>query len=115
MRNVADGLALLHGCFVVVLLACPYGVYAFRHNDVLLLVMAAVMCLTLVSWRIFGGCPLTRWENRLRQTCDPTGCYSGPCVNHYAKRLFRLNLPRWTVHALVVGSLAASLFIRFAR
>ncbi|NQD53943.1 DUF2784 domain-containing protein [Pseudomonas sp. CM25] len=78
-RLAADSLVLLHLAFILLVLFG--GLLVLRWRPTLLLHLPAlawglaVECLQL-------GCPLTRWENRMREAAGDAG-YEGGFVEHY--------------------------------
>lgn len=55
----------------------------------ILLILAMVL-----SQRIFGVCPFTGLELKLR---DEKGQYAGGCIVHYFNKWFGFRLPKWGV------------------
>ena len=82
--------------FVIISLASPFlsawypGLFSIEY----VIGAGAIMFLTLVSWQVFGGCPFTVWENRLREREKRGSSYRGPCIDHYARAWFDITLPR---------------------
>ena len=58
-----------------------------------LLIPACFALAVTSSWKIFGGCPITVWENELREREKRGSGYAGPCIDHYARAWFGLRLP----------------------
>lgn len=56
--------------------------------------LGAVLLVALVfsSWKSYGGCPFTVWENNFRKT-ESKETYSGSCLPHYAAKWLGLKLP----------------------
>jgi hypothetical protein len=50
-----------------------------------------LMMLTMASWRIFGGCPFTIWENNQRVK-EGKLAYVGSCLPRYAQDWFGLSV-----------------------
>lgn len=55
------------------------------------LVILAV--LIVGSWSLFGGCPLTVWENNGYEREKPGSSYRGSCFVRYAKKWLNINFP----------------------
>lgn len=55
--------------------------------------VGAALLLVIVksSWKKFGGCPFTVWENKLRNL-EQKQTYSESCLPHYSAEWFGLNL-----------------------
>jgi hypothetical protein len=47
----------------------------------------------MLSWKIYGGCPFTVWENRYREIEEKGSAYLGSCLPHYAMRWFGWKIP----------------------
>jgi hypothetical protein len=78
-RLLADGLVALHFAFIVFVLLG--GMLALRHRA------WSALHLPAVAWAAFveltaTTCPLTPWENALRQQAGEAG-YNGGFVEHY--------------------------------
>ncbi|MCX2899309.1 DUF2784 domain-containing protein [Pseudomonas mandelii] len=78
-RIAADGLVLFHLLFILVVLFGGLLVLKWRQ--------LAVLHLPAVAWGISVEvfhlfCPLTEWENRMRDAAGQTG-YAGGFVEHY--------------------------------
>lgn len=90
MRILANCIAILHLYWIKAILGglvVSYFVAWYRPYQV------AIVALTITSWPICGGCPLTIWENRLRRKFDPDSAYQEGYVTHYAKKCLGLNVP----------------------
>ena len=72
----------------------------------------AVSVLTLASWPLFGGCPLTNLENRLRVR-EGKGPYQGSCMVHYFYRWTGRRPNKTFIHVLLVGVMAVPAAVRF--
>lgn len=100
---LADLLLIIH--FAFILFVVSGGLFALRYRRLVLLHLPALIWGVYVelSGRI---CPLTPWENRLRQLSGEEG-YSGGFIEHY---LLPLIYPQDLTRELQVGlglSLAA--------
>ena len=78
-RIAADGLVLFHLLFILFVLVGGLLVLKWRH--------LAVLHLPAVAWGISVEvfhlmCPLTDWENRMRDAAGQSG-YGGGFVEHY--------------------------------
>ncbi|MBX4205081.1 MAG: DUF2784 domain-containing protein [Candidatus Doudnabacteria bacterium] len=62
------------------------------------------MALTLASWKLYGGCPFTVWENQAR-TKEGKEIYLGSCLPHYARLWFGLEIPTAIFNAILVAFL----------
>lgn len=81
--------------FAAASLASPLLIYSYPDVFAGRYVVAGagiLMLLVIGSWPLFGGCPFTMWENKLRMEESGTP-YSGPCIDHYAIRWFSIRLP----------------------
>lgn len=71
-----------------------------------------ISAFTLISWPLFGGCPLTKWENHYRRL-EGKETYEGSCMVYC---LFRLT-GRWpnkmAIHVVLVGIMAIPVVVRF--
>lgn len=102
-RLAADALVLLH--LVFILFALLGGLLALKWRPVLALHLPAALWGVLVEvmhWR----CPLTRWENLMRQAAGQAG-YADSFIEHY---LWPLIYPagltpaiQWLLGALVLA------------
>jgi hypothetical protein len=55
-----------------------------------------LICFAIIvmgSWRVFKGCPLTVWENNLRQR-EGKPVYHGSCIVHYLAAWTGISLKR---------------------
>ncbi|KWT73977.1 MULTISPECIES: DUF2784 domain-containing protein [unclassified Variovorax] len=78
-RLLADAVLLLHGLFIVFVLAG--GALVWRWPLAALLHLPAVAWAAWISWT-GSDCPLTPLENTLRREAGDTG-YEGGFVQHY--------------------------------
>jgi hypothetical protein len=60
------------------------------------------MIAVLVSWKVFGGCPFTVWENRIRELERSGSAYLGSCLTHYSTKWFGLNITGILVSLLIL-------------
>jgi len=101
-KFLADGVVLLHLCFVT--FAVLGGYLAWRYAYVALLHLPALLW---ALWIELSGaiCPLTPLENRYRQLAGEAG-YSGGFIEHYALPvLYPLGLTRhiqWLLAVLLI-------------
>lgn len=78
-RVAADALVVLHLGFILFVLLG--GLLSLRWSGVVWVHLPAVCWGALVEF-LHLGCPLTPWENRLRQAAGQEG-YQGGFVEHY--------------------------------
>lgn len=65
-----------------------------------------VMPIILIAWRMFGGCPFTVWENRLREQEHAGSAYKDSCIQYYGFRWFGVRTPLWVIQPVLVGLLS---------
>ena len=117
---LADAILLIHSLFIVFVLLGQICIVVgglrhwiwVRRRGFRLVHLAAIVIVALQSW---AGmlCPLTVWENALRQAAGETA-YSGTFVSHWLGKLVYHDLPQWvfmTVYTLFGLVALASWFI----
>ncbi len=75
-------------------------------------ILATLMVLTLLSWRKYQGCPLTKRENRHR-AAEGLPTYEGSCMVHYYHVLTGRRLNSMFAHLLLVGIMLIPVFVFF--
>lgn len=105
-RQVTILHALLFGGFTLASLGSTLVALFFPEpfpGRYLVFSMGMLFVLVLVSWRVAGGCPLTTYENTLREKERLGSGYSGGFLDHYAFQWFGITIPRgWSTVALVL-------------
>ncbi|MFA5990874.1 MAG: DUF2784 family protein [Candidatus Doudnabacteria bacterium] len=81
-------------------------------NDVFFPGFVMVSILTLVSWPLFGGCPLTKWENRFRKA-ENKAPYEGSCMVHTLSQLTGRRPNKTLIHVILIGIMAVPVAVRF--
>lgn len=109
MKLVANGIVFVHAVLAITVLSSPILVLItgslLAGRSIHIFALTAV---TLVAWRLCGGCPLTILENKLRRAFDLGGMYEGPCIRHYLKQWLRVSMPGWVPSAMVITALLSS-------
>ena len=92
----------------VVSFTFPFIAFAYPEFMTLelLAVFLAVALLVPLSWLIAGGCPLTVWENRLRESEKPGSSYRESCTQKYLLEWFNVRIPRWLSIVFILVRLA---------
>ncbi len=105
---------LVFSALVAVCIASP--LIAVQYPDLFrtysLWVFGGIGVLILASWYFYeGACPLTVWENNFRKS-EGRATYTGPCIDHHARKWFRLSLPRHFSSIITLGVLVIPLTTR---
>lgn len=80
-------------------LTAPYYLWGF-------VLLALVVPL---SWRMYGGCPFTIWEKKLRAH-ESKPIYTKPCIDHYTEEWTGIRLrPKLSTY-LLLGLLVLPIF-----
>lgn len=107
-RIAADLLVVLHFAFIVFVVLG--GLLAFKWRRMVFLHLSAVIwavLLELNSWT----CPLTPWEQQLRQMAGESG-YAGSFIAHYLMPvLYPAGLDEPTQHMLAVAVILINLLV----
>ena len=77
----------------------------FFSSPLYLISVAIVFVMTMVSWKVFGGCPFTVWENRLHEKKQTGNSYVGSCLPYYVERWFGLKISNKVFTGLLVALL----------
>jgi hypothetical protein len=89
---------------------------SFFSSIFYLLAAVLIMAGVILSWRAFGGCPFTVWENRLRER-ESLETYLGSCLPHYSRKWFDLKLPGKFFTVILISLLllpiCTGIFVRF--
>ncbi len=108
----------LHCCCLLSLVASSLASKLIKHTHpeffagIFVPGLGLVSVLTLASWVLFGGCPLTKWENHWR-LLEGRRMYHGSCMVHYwPKRLGQPN-SRY-IHCALIVVMAYPLAVRFS-
>ncbi len=75
-------------------------------------IFIAMSILTLISWPLFKGCPLTKWENRLRKLENKTP-FEGSWMVHYYHKLTGKHINTTLFHVLLIGIMLIPVYVRF--
>ena len=81
-------------------------------NDVFFPGFVVASILTLVSWKVFGGCPLTKWENHFRKA-ENKAPYEGSCMVHCLHQLTGRRPNKTLIHVILIGIMAVPVAVRF--
>ena len=86
---------LMYACVALVTFFAPFVFLLVPTLPGQYLVAEAVVLTVVVpiSWRLWGACPFTLWENQLRIK-EKKIPYEGPCFTHYIHRWLGVRLPR---------------------
>lgn len=91
---------------------------SFFSSIFFLLGIVLFMIAVIASWPLFGGCPFTVWENRLRKN-ELRETYLGACIDHYTEKWLGLKLPHKFFTGMLVVLLLVpifvSLFVRYIK
>lgn len=68
---------------------------------------------TLISWIIYGSCPLRTWENNLYAKYAPEKMYTDLFTQHYINKLFNVRIPTSVIRAVNGGMMVAVIIISF--
>jgi len=109
---LADLVLLIHFGFVVfvvlgfgLIVADLWRDWAWVESKWFRLIhLVAIVVVVLQAW-LGRACPLTAWENALRQSIDDAG-YSGTFVQHWLHKILYFQAPSW-VFTLVYTVFAA--------
>ncbi len=107
-KRLADFIVLHHAIIIFTLIVGVPVAYCYTPfwAWIELVLVSGVM----LSWPIFGGCPLTALENWLRAKSHPQGVYEGPCISHYTRKFFKVEVPAWVINVAGVLILAVSVW-----
>ena len=106
---LADAILLIHFAFVVFVVAGFLAIligllarWSWIHNRVFRVAhLAAIGIVVLQAW--FGQlCPLTIWENELRQQAGESG-YTESFVEHWLHKLLFYQAEAWVFTAIYTG------------
>lgn len=73
---------------------------------------AAAAILTILSWAVFGECPLSRWENRLR-VLEGKAPYKGSCMVYNFNKITGLHINSRLAHGILIGIMLIPVFVFF--
>lgn len=107
-KRFADLMAVFHFLwFAFAFAALPLAVFGEGIRPFVLL----FLIVTVVSWFIWGGCPLRIWENELRMKHDPRTTYEGSFFSHYFKKAFGIHIPTMAVTVAINAYLVVLVFV----
>ena len=112
MKKAADSIALMHGFIIVSHFAGVIFISAYPAYAGYQLVYSGIM---LATWIMFGSCPCTVWERKLRKRYDPAGAYEGQCITHYAQKHLGITISEWAIRVIMYYSVLASGIMFFFR
>ena len=86
--------------------------YPAEFRQYFLWIIVGMGLLLKIAWEVFGGCPLTVWENNARRR-EGRRTYKESCTNHYTEKWFGWRPPEWFSSALPFTALAIPLITGF--
>ncbi len=75
-----------------------------------LISIVLLMVGVILSWKKFGGCPFTVWENRLRIK-ESAETYLGSCLPYYTQKWFGLKVPNRVFTGILVALLILPILV----
>lgn len=105
----ADVVAIIHFLWLMLMIA---GLPIMLVWEPYKYAAVSLMIITVVSWVVWGDCPLYIFEMRLRNKVDVGGMYRGSFMSHYLHKFFGLDIPTQTF--TVLGYVYAGLIIVLA-
>jgi hypothetical protein len=106
-RFLADGVLILHLCFI--LFVVFGGLILLCWRKIAYLHVPAVIWAFLVQW-FQWICPLTPIENWFRELGGDAG-YEGGFIEHYILPLVYVDVSRWLHIALALAAVGLNLFV----
>jgi len=109
---------IAHYVCLIVFVASSFSSIAIKqvlpqfYDNVFFPVFLTVTALTLLSWIIFKGCPLSRWENQLRILEGKTP-YQGSCMVYNFQKITGRRVSSKLAHAVLVGIMTIPVVVRF--
>jgi len=102
--------------YIIYLLSLPF-IFLYWWGSYYTL---ALSLLLFIAWRLRGGCPILRLENRYREKTNPPSDYKGTFLSHYLSLLLSITVtPRiartLNISFLIVVSGLAVYNIYFAK
>ena len=115
LGGLADVVAVVHGALVlsVVCGAVLAMAGALRHHQVWERAYYALLFLVIAANVLTGDCPLTRWEQGLRNASQPGSAYCNSFIGHYLPWL-PPGVLAWIGPTLMAGALLAAPLWRWA-
>lgn len=112
---LADIMAAVHGALVAAVVAGAVAAMLgwLRRRPRWERLYYGLLGLVILANVVWGECPLTRWEQRLRNWDRPGSAYHNSFIGHYLT-LVPTNLLSWIGPSLIVGALLAAPFWRLA-
>ncbi|MBX4186702.1 MAG: DUF2784 domain-containing protein [Candidatus Doudnabacteria bacterium] len=95
---------MIFAMFAIGSLSSPFlsrRFHGFFSSPYYLVGAGIIMVATLASWKLFGGCPFTVWENRLREK-EGLPKYTGSCLPQYTSKWFGLNVPNKYFNSVII-------------
>lgn len=111
---LANGMAVVHGALVTAVALGAVGAMLglLRKRPRWERLYYALLALVIAANLLWGECPLTRWEQDLRNINQPGSAYCGSFIGHYLPLPSRMLT--WFGPTLISGALLAAPLWRLA-